>query len=145
MFAVDAVAALDVPSEERPDRMELDQWLRGTWRDPDFDWTSGYAAWLDGRAAAISYPAVDVDGRRAANAFTGTLPEYRGRGLARLVKLAVIRRLAELDIGLLLTVNHDVNTPMLAVNDRLGFRPHGSHFNYVRESGNGLRASAGST
>jgi GNAT superfamily N-acetyltransferase len=145
VFAVDSVAALDVPSEEHPDVMELDQWVRGTWQNPDFDWASGCAAWLDGRAVAISYPAVDLPGRRAVNAFTGTLPEFRGRGFARLVKLAVIRRLAELDIALLLTVNHDVNAPMLAVNERLGFRPHGAHFNYVRESGNGLRASAGST
>jgi GNAT superfamily N-acetyltransferase len=145
VFAVDSVAALDVPEEEPPDLMKLDQWLLGTWENPDFDWASGAAAWVDGRAVAISYPAVDLPGRRAANAFTGTLPEFRSRGLARLVKLAVIRRLAELDVELLLTINHDVNTPMLAVNERLGFRPHGAHFNYVRASGNGLRASAGST
>jgi hypothetical protein len=35
---------------------------------------------------------------------------------------------------------------MLAVNERLGFRPHGAHYGYLLErSGNGLRASAGST
>ena len=34
---------------------------------------------------------------------------------------------------------------MLAINERLGFAPAGAHYNYVRESGNGLRASAGST
>ena len=84
-------------------------------------------------------------GARAANAFTGTLPDYRGRGLGRLVKLAVVRRLAELGIVRLLTVNHDENAAMLAINERLGFAPAGALYNYVRESGNGLRASAGST
>jgi GNAT superfamily N-acetyltransferase len=146
VFAVDSVSMLDVPEEEPPDLIELDQWLLGTWQNPDFDWGSSFAAWVDGRAVAISYPAVDFPGRRAANAFTGTLPDYRGRGLARLVKLAVIRRLAALDVSLLLTVNHDVNAAMLAVNDRLGFAPYSSYYNYVRTlSGNGLRASAGST
>ena len=45
----------------------------------------------------------------------------------------------------MLTVNHDANEAMLAVNERLGFAPAGAHYNYVRESGNGLRASAGNT
>jgi GNAT superfamily N-acetyltransferase len=146
VFAVDAVAVLDVPAEEPPDQVEYGRWVARHWEDPDLDWASGSAALLDGEPVAISYPTVDLAGGRAANAFTGTLPPYRGRGLARLVKLAVIRRLAELGIPLLLTVNHDANTPMLAVNERLGFQPHGEHFNYRLEaSGNGLRASAGST
>ena len=34
---------------------------------------------------------------------------------------------------------------MLAINDQLDFAPAGAYYNYVRESGNGLRASAGST
>ena len=34
---------------------------------------------------------------------------------------------------------------MLAINEQLGFAPAGALYNYVRESGNGLRASAGST
>jgi len=42
-------------------------------------------------------------------------------------------------------VNHDDNAAMLAINERLGFAPAGANYNYVRESGNGLRASAGST
>jgi len=145
VFSVDSVAALDVPSEEHPDQVELAQWISRYWENPELDWSAGYAAWLDDRAVAISYPAVDRDGARAANAFTGTLPGYRGRGLARLAKLAVIRRLAELGITRLLTVNHDENAAMLAVNERLGFEPASVNYNYVRESGNGLRESAGST
>ena len=145
VFSVDSVAALDVPSEEHPDQVELTQWISRYWENPELDWSAGYAAWLDDRAVAISYPAVDRDGARAANAFTGTLPGYRGRGLARLAKLAVIRRLAELGITRLLTVNHDENAAMLAINEQLGFAPAGALCNYVRESGNGLRASAGST
>jgi GNAT superfamily N-acetyltransferase len=146
VFAVESEAALDVPEDEPPDSRDYEQWVRRDWTNPDFDWASGYAAWIDGRAVAISYPAIDLAGGQAANAFTGTLGDYRGRGLARLVKLAVIRRVAELGIPFLVTVNHETNAPMLAVNERLGFRPHGAHYNYVRErSGNGLRASAGST
>lgn len=133
VFAVDSVAALDVPADEPPDRMDFERWRQAIWESPDFDFTASYAACVDGRPVAISYTAVDLPRARAANAFTGVLPELRGRGLARLVKLAVIRHLAAADVSLLVTENDETNAPMLAVNARLGFRPHGAHFNYVRE------------
>jgi len=145
-FGVDSVAVLDIPFDEPLNNVEYEQWRRSYWESPDFDFASSYAACVDGRTVAISYVAVDLPGNRAVNAFTGTLPEYRGRGLARTVKLAVIRRLRELGVSHLVTDNHEENAPMLAVNERLGFRPQGAHYNYLLErSGNGLRASAGST
>ena len=132
-FAVESVAAQDVPADEPPDRMEFEGWRQATWESPDFDLTASYAACVDGRPVAISYTAVDLPRARAANAFTGVLPELRGRGLARLVKLAVIRHLALAGVSFLVTENDETNAPMLAVNARLGFRPHGAHYNYVRE------------
>lgn len=48
-------------------------------------------------------------------------------------------------VTLLVTDNEERNAPMLAVKERLRFRPHTAHDVYVRESGNGFRASAGST
>ncbi len=144
-FAVDSVAVRDIPFDEPLDNVTYEQWRQRYWESPDFDFASSYAACVDGRPVAISYAALDLPGSRAVNAFTGTLPEYRGRGLARTVKLAVIRRLAELGVSLLVTANHEENAPMLAVNERLGFRPHSAHYSYLLErSGNGLRASAGS-
>jgi GNAT superfamily N-acetyltransferase len=133
VFAVDSVAALDVPADELPDRMEFERWRQATWESPDLDLTAGYAACVNGQAVAVSYTAVDLPRSRAANAFTGVLPEWRGRGLARLVKLAVIRHLAAAGVSLLVTENDETNAAMLAVNTRLGFRPHGAHYNYLRE------------
>jgi GNAT superfamily N-acetyltransferase len=145
-FAVDSVAALDVPADEPPDLIGYEQWVERHWHNPDFDLRASYAAFVDGRPVAVTYAAVDYPGARAANAFTGVLPEFRGRGLARLVKLAVIRQLAEQGVALLVTDNDERNAPMLAVNERLGFRPLSSHHTYLLDrSGNGLRASAGST
>jgi len=144
-FAVDSVAVMDVPADESPDQVEYEQWLERHWRNPDFDLAASHAARVDGRAVAITYTAADYPGARAANAFTGVLPEYRDRGLARLVKLAAIRRLAERGVTLLVTDNDERNAPMRAVNARLGFHVHSTHYVYVRESGNGFRASAGST
>jgi GNAT superfamily N-acetyltransferase len=144
-FAVDKVAVLDVPADEAPDQVTYELWLERHWGSPDFDFAASYAACVDGRAVAVTYTAADYPGARAASACTGVLPEHRGHGYARLVKLAAIRHLASRGVALLVTDNDERNAPMLAVNTRLGFRPHGAHYAYVRESGNGLRASAGST
>ncbi len=65
------------------------------------------------------------------NAYTGSLRAYKGRGLARLAKLAVMRRLAEVGVELVLTENDATNAPMLAINDRLGYRPIESRYSYV--------------
>ena len=134
VFAVDSVAALDVPADEPPDRMDFERWRQAIWESPDFDFTASYAACVDGRPVAISYTAVDLPAAHARRTRSrGCCRSCRGRGLARLVKLAVIRHLAAADVSLLVTENDETNAPMLAVNERLGFRPHGAHFNYVRE------------
>ena len=74
---------------------------------------------------------VDVESRRALNAYTGSLRAYRGRGFARLAKLGVMRQLAELGIELVLTENDETNAPMLAINNRLGYTPIESRYAYI--------------
>jgi GNAT superfamily N-acetyltransferase len=56
---------------------------------------------------------------------TGVLPEHRGRGLARWMKIAMIRRAHERHPGLagLLADTADSNTAMRRINDELGYRP----------------------
>lgn len=56
------------------------------------------------------------------NGFTGVLPAFRNRGIARALKLAAIAYAREQGYHQLLTGNHATNEPMLRVNDILGFR-----------------------
>jgi GNAT superfamily N-acetyltransferase len=133
-FAVDSVAVLDVPADESPDRVDYEHWVERHWHNPDFDLGASYAAFVDGRAVAVTYAAADYPGARAANAFTGVLPEYRSRGLARLVKLATIRHLAGRGVTLLVTDNDERNAPMLAVNERLGYRPTTANATFSRRA-----------
>lgn len=65
----------------------------------------------------------DAAGLIALIHLTGTLREFRRRGLARLVKLATIRWAAEHGITAIYTGNDTENAPMLALNDSLGFHP----------------------
>ena len=132
-FAVESVTALDIPADEPPDQIDFELWLSRYWESPDLDFASSFGARADDRLVAVSYVGVDLPGDRAVSAYTGTLPEYRGRGLARLAKLAVIRRLNELGVSRLVAYNHDEYAAMLAVNERLGFRPVVTQYFYVLE------------
>jgi GNAT superfamily N-acetyltransferase len=75
-----------------------------------------------GRIVSLSWLLVDRERARAENEWTATLPELRGRGLARLAKLESIRRAAEAGIREILTGNDPNNTPMRALNRSLGYR-----------------------
>ncbi|GGJ73704.1 GNAT family N-acetyltransferase [Deinococcus aquiradiocola] len=57
------------------------------------------------------------------NEFTAVLPGARGQGLARALKLELVRRAQQAGVTSMRTNNHAANAPMLAVNRRLGFRP----------------------
>lgn len=78
---------------------------------------------LDGdRPAAMSflkYPPVRGD---VWTGYTCTDPEYRGRGLARGIKLQTLAQAVELGVPFVCTDNDSENAPMLHINERLGYR-----------------------
>ncbi|MBB6098991.1 GNAT superfamily N-acetyltransferase [Deinobacterium chartae] len=66
---------------------------------------------------------------------TGVFPEFRGRGLGRWLKAAMLRRvMLELpEARRIETGNAQSNAPMLAINVALGFRPHRTLINWQLE------------
>lgn len=54
--------------------------------------------------------------------FTGVLPEYRGRGVAALMKLRGVRYAEQRSFSELRTTNDVGNDAMRRLNERLGFR-----------------------
>jgi GNAT superfamily N-acetyltransferase len=57
---------------------------------------------------------------------TGVREIYRGRGLGKWVKAAMLLRVREEipKVKVVITGNATINAPMLSINDRLGFRPY---------------------
>ena len=88
-------------------------------RPPDRFWIA-----LDGdRPVAMSYlkyPPVRGD---VWTGYTCTDPEYRGRGLARGIKLQTLAQAVELGVPFVRTGNDSENAPMLHINEKLGYRP----------------------
>jgi mycothiol synthase len=132
IWRVDATATLDIPNDDTWDHLPLEEWTREFWESPTVDRDASIAAVVDGEVVAITMLHVDVDTGRAENDITGTLPAYRGRGLAKLVKLESLRRVAAMGVTRVFTENDETNAAMLAVNTRLGYRPHSSRLSWKR-------------
>jgi aryl-alcohol dehydrogenase-like predicted oxidoreductase len=62
---------------------------------------------------------------------TGTLREHRGRGLAKLAKSMAGRKAAEAGITAAYTCNDEVNRPMLAITEWLGYRSCATQWSFI--------------
>jgi GNAT superfamily N-acetyltransferase len=67
--------------------------------------------------------------------FTGTAPDWRGRGLATLAKLSALQLAARAGVRWVGTANDENNAAMLAVNRRLGHQPLADLLMYERSAG----------
>jgi RimJ/RimL family protein N-acetyltransferase len=88
-----------------PDR-RLDRW----WIAVDGD-----------RAVAMSYLKFPPVRGTVWTGYTCTDRDYRGRGIARAVKLQSLAQAVELGAGVVQTDNDSENAPMLHINERLGY------------------------
>jgi GNAT superfamily N-acetyltransferase len=65
-------------------------------------------------------------------AFTGTHRAYRGRGIARAVKLQTLAQAAELGVPEVRTDNDSENAPMLHINETLGYTTMPGYVSFVK-------------
>jgi RimJ/RimL family protein N-acetyltransferase len=112
-----------LPGGDESNRITPDELWRFIFERPELSWDGSFVI-VDDRARLVSLATLVVDhsAGRAENDWTATLPDLRGRGLARLGKLATIRWARNAGIREIVTANDDGNVPMLALNERLGYR-----------------------
>jgi GNAT superfamily N-acetyltransferase len=133
VHAVYAATLADVPEAFATDDLRYDEWELECLGDPDLSREGSTVVLHDGKPVALSFLVADGEGR-AANDMTGTLPEYRRRGLARLAKLGTIRWAVAGGADWILTGNDEENPAMRGLNEILGYRPAGTQTLYVREA-----------
>ena len=75
-----------------------------------------------GRPVAMSYLRIPPVRGNAWTGYTCCDREYRGRGLARAVKLQSLAQAAERGVAFVYTDNDSENAPMLHINEKLGYR-----------------------
>lgn len=120
VYTAEMLASADEPGDAPLDSIDYDRWLTDFWNDPSIDRTLSTAA-VSGDEV-LAFTIVETDGERLWSAFSGTVPQHRGRGLSKLVKSAALHRAAAHGVSRAFTSNDDRNGPMLAVNDWLGYR-----------------------
>lgn len=130
IYEVDRLASLDEPGADSwfP---SYEGWRKDVWEHPLRAPDLSLLALVEGVPAAITCYVSDGE-TRMESSMTGTLREFRGRGLAGYAKAAALHRARERGMRYAYTGNHEDNAPMLAANRRLGYAPVGSETVYVR-------------
>lgn len=131
VYELDLEVSRDIPNEEY-DAMSLEDWTAEFWKTPVVDPEASLVARVEGELAGVTMIRVDRPSGRAENNLCGVRRPYRGRGLALLLKSHSLRRAADLGATIVLTDNDETNTPMLAVNTRLGYRPVARRLSWLR-------------
>jgi GNAT superfamily N-acetyltransferase len=121
LYRADGEAATDEPGDQPPAPAPYPTWRYEVWDNDDLDrWASTLAVHGD---RVLAFTLVLRDGTRLWSDMTAAVPDFRGRGLAGLVKRVALTRAAAAGATVAYTANDETNRPMLAINERLGYRP----------------------
>jgi GNAT superfamily N-acetyltransferase len=102
---------------------------------PDLPHDRFWVARHGDRAVALSFLRFPPVRGHVWTGFTCCHPEYRGRGIARAVKLQSLAQAIELGIPFVRTANDSENPPMLHINETLGYDPRPGFLNFVKRVG----------
>lgn len=125
VYEADEVAQRTKPGDAKITSRPYDDWLAGVWTSPVIVLDLSVAALREDRV--IAFTLGHGDRTRIWSQMTATMPGFRGRGLAKLVKCAALHRAADAGVQGAYTANYDGNTPMIAVNAWLGYDRVATH------------------
>ncbi|WP_328998032.1 GNAT family N-acetyltransferase [Kribbella sp. NBC_00709] len=125
LHAADEVAQRTKPGDAKIPSQPYDAWLADIWNSPDLVREVSVAAVHAGQV--IAFTRNHGDHAKIWSRMTSSMPEYRGRGLAKLVKSAALHRAADIGVRGAYAANYDGNAPMLAVNEWLGYDRIATH------------------
>ncbi|WP_411278230.1 GNAT family N-acetyltransferase [Gaiella sp.] len=133
VFVADYESFLDEPGPGDASGMTYESWRRLTWDNPECDRELSSVAVAAGVPVGVSFLDSDRATGRAVNVGTGVTPAFRGQSLGLLMKQRSLAAAAEAGIVRVITQNDETNAPMMAINERLGYRPFSSGCSWVLE------------
>ncbi|HXV35123.1 MAG TPA: GNAT family N-acetyltransferase [Gaiellaceae bacterium] len=133
LYALDAGATADVPGTFAEDDVRLEDWRDEALGHPQLSREGSMVVLHGGEPVAYAFLHVAPAARAAANEMTGTRPDHRRMGLARLAKLGTIAWAREHGYETILTASDQDNAGMLHLNRALGYRPAATETQYLLE------------
>lgn len=123
---------LDVPGQEGQPKPPFELFKKMMVEDPLWD-PAGFILAVDGERWAAMASVNRQSSGEYYNGFTGVHRDYRGRRLALATKLLATEYARSKGAAFIRTNNHSVNERMLAVNQKLGYKPEPGIFLLVRD------------
>jgi RimJ/RimL family protein N-acetyltransferase len=122
LHALDGRTRKDIPTTFPILPETLEDFMRRA-SAPDRPHDRWWIALAGDRPVAMSYLRFPPVRGSVWTGYTCCDPDFRGRGIARAVKLQSLAQAAELGVSYVYTDNDSENAPMLHINERLGYRP----------------------
>jgi len=124
LFDLHDVSARDVPRMGEYTPVSFEQFVGGVLEGPVFIAEAFFLACVGEEYVAVSNLERELSDRTVLRVgFTGTRPQFRGRGIAGVLKGMALEYARANGVRRLRTVNDSLNRPILAINERMGFRP----------------------
>jgi GNAT superfamily N-acetyltransferase len=131
IYDLDTATHTDIQSSEPFEPFPFREWVNvavlGPGRSADSCWIA-----LDGEKV-VGLARMQRQGDSAWNAFTGVDSSYRGRGIARALKLKTIEWSKANGVRFHYTGNEVANARMLAINETLGYEPLPAELEVLKE------------
>ncbi|HZE39787.1 MAG TPA: GNAT family N-acetyltransferase [Stackebrandtia sp.] len=131
MYAIDSAVLGDIPADTPFVPLPYEDWCRKYAEDPKLNAECTVLAFDADTVAAVAW--MDGGDDKVWSSLTGVRREYRGRGLAKLVKTHALDRARRRGATDAYTSNDSTNAGMLAVNDWLGYEPYVEQHAVVRD------------
>jgi GNAT superfamily N-acetyltransferase len=132
LYEVNRMAVLDEPASTGTFPV-YENWrriiLEGAWYRPESQFIAADRDRYIGLAGVYNEPDMP---ETMFNGLTGVERDYRGRGIAMALKLLTIRYAREHGATKITTGNDARNTPMLAINHKLGYQPLTGHYGMLK-------------
>jgi len=121
-YEVARTFAPDIPSSAPYVELPYDEWVAARKQALGLDLDCCFVAFDGDQPIALTL--TGIERTNMVTTLTGTHPEHRRRGYARLVKSAALHAAAAKGVTNALTFNDTENTAVLAFNERFGYRAH---------------------
>jgi len=124
---------VDVPRSEPPTPISLETFVENILTGPDYDPNAFFIALEGAEWVGMSCMFRVGETKELDHWSTGTRRAWRGRGIAQTLKVRTVRYARENGFATIRTDNDSRNAPMLAINDRLGFRRGAAQISMLKE------------